>query len=127
MKRLFISTKESYIPPYKIIGANYIKAEGLQVYVETDDPNYKGKAGYITCSDENEAHWFTKAIFSTLDNPKDIVIDFISKSIYTINNTLKDVCFVFELNDPSKMLQDAQDQDAKEIPDKQETISQLEL
>ena len=106
-RRLFISTQEAYFPPYTIIGANYIKTEGTKVKLETDVEKYKKNCGNILCSSEDEAIWFAQAIMATIDNPKDMVIDDLSKTVYHLYTPLKEVCFVYELSDPVGMLEEA--------------------
>jgi len=112
-ERLFISTRESYVPPYEVSNANYIAKNGFQVQLGTNDPTF-GKSkfiGFIDCSTEEEAQWFTKVIFATLNNKKDLVIDFLKQSVYTLN--VKDEKITDDL--PIEIIED------------QTTIGQLQL
>jgi len=77
-KRLFISTKESFLPGSEIKSLCYIAEQGLKVLLNHGDC-------FITCSTEQEAIWFTKAIFATFNIDKPLVIDYNTRSIYEIS------------------------------------------
>jgi len=80
MNRLFISTKESWIPNETVHNANYIEEKGLRVFVYDEVKNI----GWISVSTKEEAQWFVKMIFFLSNNPEPLVVDFESRSFYAI-------------------------------------------
>jgi len=118
-RRLFISTKESYIPKCNlpVTGANWIQEEGFRVLIESSSSLEKVDMGFIAVSTGEEANWFCKAIFATLDDHRDLVIDFNKKKIYTTDTSLLEFCMVSEVMEPIDPLEQIRDISRNSIQD----------
>lgn len=88
MNRLFISTIESYIPLKPVTYAWYTKEtpDKIQLYAEGENTN-----GYIKISSEHEGRWFVEAVFNTLDNKNNLIIDYTKMSITQSSKNLEEL------------------------------------
>lgn len=78
MNRLFISTKEAYIPDAEITHAQYVADEGnfVELFNCHDEP-----VGTIATSSPAESIWFTKSIFVNLNIKDPLIMDYTQKRI----------------------------------------------
>ena len=85
MNRLFISTKEHYIPNQKIVCVNWSRGEKskVRVYDNSDE-----LIGYLRVSSEKEARWFVEAIFTNQRNDKNLIINYKTKTITESNQNI---------------------------------------
>ncbi|MEN6379240.1 MAG: hypothetical protein ABFD15_06650 [Methanofastidiosum sp.] len=79
--RLFISTKEAYIPLAEVTHAQYVPSEENSIEIFGTTTN---GLGTIATSSPEEALWFMKSIFANLGIKEPLIMDYIQKKVINV-------------------------------------------